>query len=84
MQHPKNGIIKYILLNTNYFYGCCKKVRKTGEMFKQNGIFDKKTATSFRKNILEKGNTEDPAVLYKAFRGQEPSIEPVLKNRGLM
>jgi peptidyl-dipeptidase Dcp len=54
------------------------------EMFKQNGLFDKTTATAFRKNILEKGNTEDPAVLYKAFRGQEPSIEPLLKNRGLM
>lgn len=54
------------------------------EMFKINGLFDKKTATSFRKNILEKGNTEDPAVLYQNFRGQEPSIEPLLKNRGLM
>ncbi len=54
------------------------------EMFKQNGLFDKATANSFRKNILEKGNTEDPAILYKAFRKQEPNIEPLLKNRGLM
>ena len=53
------------------------------EMFKQNGLFDKATAASFRKNILEKGNSEDPAILYKNFRGQDPSIEPLLKNRGL-
>lgn len=53
------------------------------ELFKQKGIFDKATAESFRKNILEKGGTEDPMVLYKRFRGEEPSIEPLLKKRGL-
>lgn len=53
------------------------------ELFKQNGIFDKTTAESYRKNILEKGGTEDPMVLYKRFRGAEPSIEPLLKKRGL-
>jgi peptidyl-dipeptidase Dcp len=52
-------------------------------MFKKNGIFDKETATSFRKNILEKGGTEHPMKLYKAFRGQEPSIEPLLERSGL-
>lgn len=53
------------------------------ELFKQKGIFDKATAESFRKNILEKGGTDDPMVLYKKFRGAEPSIEPLLKKRGL-
>lgn len=53
------------------------------EPFKQNGVFDPKTAKSFRTNILEKGNTEDSMVLYKRFRGAEPNIEPLLKNRGL-
>ncbi|MFA5404157.1 MAG: M3 family metallopeptidase [Ignavibacteria bacterium] len=53
------------------------------ELFKQKGIFDKATAESFRKNILERGNTEEPMVLYKKFRGAEPSIEPLLKKRGL-
>lgn len=51
--------------------------------FKQNGIFDKTTADSFRKNILERGGTEDPMTLYKKFRGAEPSIEPLIKKRGL-
>jgi peptidyl-dipeptidase Dcp len=51
--------------------------------FKKNGIFDKVTATSFRKNILEKGGTEHPMKLYIAFRGQEPSIEPLLERSGL-
>lgn len=53
------------------------------EPFKENGIFDPATATAFRTNILEKGNTEEVMNLYVAFRGQEPSIEPLLKNRGL-
>jgi len=51
--------------------------------FKKNGIFDKATATSFRKNILEKGGTEHPMKLYVAFRGQEPSVEPLLERSGL-
>ena len=53
-------------------------------VFKKNGIFDKTTAASFRKNILEKGGTAHPMVLYKAFRGQEPSIEPLLEREGLV
>ena len=53
------------------------------EPFKEKGVFNKEVATSFRKNILEKGNTEDAMQLYLNFRGQEPSIEPLLKNRGL-
>jgi len=52
-------------------------------VFKKNGIFDKVTATSFRKNILEKGGTEHPMKLYVAFRGQEPSVEPLLERSGL-
>jgi len=53
------------------------------ELFKQNGLFDTKTAQSFRKNILEKGNTCDLMQCYIAFRGKEPDIHPLLKNRGL-
>ncbi len=53
------------------------------ELFKKNGIFDKATAKSFRKNILEKGGTKDPMELYIAFRGHEPSIEPLLERSGL-
>jgi len=52
-------------------------------VFKKNGIFDKATATSFRKNLLEKGGTEHPMKLYIAFRGQAPSIEPLLERSGL-
>ena len=53
------------------------------EAFRENGIFDPATATAFRTNILERGNTDDPMKLYVAFRGHEPSIEPLLRNRGL-
>lgn len=53
------------------------------EAFKEKGLFDQETAKAFRTNVLEKGNTADPMKLYVAFRGQEPSIEPLLKNRGL-
>ena len=52
-------------------------------LFQEKGIFDKATATSFRKNILEKGATEDPMVLYKRFKGSEPSIDAMLARRGL-
>lgn len=53
------------------------------EAFKENGIFDAETAKSFRENILEKGGTVDPMLLYKNFRGREPEVAPLLKKRGL-
>ncbi len=53
------------------------------EAFKENGLFDQETAKAFRTNILERGNTEDAMKLYVAFRGKEPSIDPLLKKRGL-
>jgi peptidyl-dipeptidase Dcp len=53
-------------------------------VFAKKGIFDKKTAESFRKNILEKGGTEQPMELYKRFRGQEPTIDALLKRNGII
>ena len=53
------------------------------ESFKETSLFDQKTAQAFRKNILERGGTEDPMILYKRFRGAEPKVEPLLKKRGL-
>ncbi len=52
-------------------------------VFKKNGIFDKKTADSFRKNILERGGTEPAMDLYKQFRGQEPTIDALLERDGI-
>ncbi len=51
--------------------------------FQEKGLFDRATATSFRKNILERGGTADAMDLWKAFRGREPDPEPLLKRRGL-
>ncbi len=53
------------------------------EAFKTTTLFNPEMAKSFRENVLEKGGTEDPMVLYKRFRGAEPSIEPLLRKRGL-
>ncbi|MEE9269065.1 MAG: M3 family metallopeptidase [Candidatus Krumholzibacteria bacterium] len=53
------------------------------QAFKENGLFDKETATKFRKYILARGGTEEPMELYKKFRGREPKIEPLLERRGL-
>jgi peptidyl-dipeptidase Dcp len=53
------------------------------ELFKQNGIFDEQTAKSFRENVLSKGGTEHPMLLYKRFRGQEPSINALLIRNGI-
>lgn len=52
-------------------------------MFLKNGIFDKKTADSFRENVLMKGGTENPAELYRRFRGQDPSIDALLIRDGI-
>ena len=51
--------------------------------FLENGIFDKKSADEFRKNILMKGGTENPAELYRRFRGQDPTIDALLKRDGI-
>jgi len=52
-------------------------------VFKRHGIFDQKTAQSFRDNILSKGGTEHPMTLYKRFRGGEPTIDALLKRNGI-
>ena len=52
-------------------------------VFKKHGIFDRKTARSFRENILSKGGTENPMVLYKRFKGGEPTIDALLKRNGI-
>lgn len=52
-------------------------------LFKENGIFDPETAASFRHNILEKGGSEAPDVIYKRFRGQDPSIDALLIRDGI-
>ncbi|MCW4468228.1 M3 family metallopeptidase [Flavobacterium sp. MFBS3-15] len=53
------------------------------DAFKQKSLFDPATARSFRTNILEKGGTADADVMYRTFRGAEPSIQPLLRKRGL-
>ena len=53
------------------------------EVFKTTSLFNPEKAKSFRVNVLEKGGTEDPMVLYKRFRGAEPSVDPLLRKRGL-
>ncbi|MDD3004270.1 M3 family metallopeptidase [Flavobacterium sp.] len=53
------------------------------EAFKTTSLFNPEKAKLFRENVLEKGGTEDPMILYKRFRGAEPSVEPLLRKRGL-
>ena len=52
-------------------------------VFKQHGIFDRTTAQRFRDCILSRGGTEHPMTLYKRFRGQEPTIDALLKRNGI-
>ena len=54
------------------------------EYFQENGIFNSEVAQKFKENILSKGGTEHPMVLYKRFRGQEPKPEALLKRAGLL
>jgi len=51
--------------------------------FLETSLFDQATASSFRQNILEKGGSEEEMKMYVAFRGKEPTIEPLLEGRGL-
>ena len=51
--------------------------------FQEKGIFDKEVATKFKENVLSKGGTEHPMILYKRFRGQEPKPDALLKRAGL-
>ena len=51
--------------------------------FEENGIFDAETGRSFLTNILEKGGSESPMVLFKGFMGREPSIDALLRHSGI-
>ena len=54
------------------------------DAFKEVDVFDKDTATAFRENVLSKGGSDDAMKLYKAFRGKEPSTDPLLRRRGFL
>ncbi len=54
------------------------------EYFLNNGIFNKKIATSFKENVLSKGGSKHPMELYKQFRGAEPNTKALLKKGGLI
>lgn len=54
------------------------------EVFAEKGVFDPETAKSFKENILEKGGSDNPMELYVKFRGAEPSVNGLLRNRGLI
>jgi len=56
----------------------------TFEYFKEEGVFNKTVATKFKEYILSRGGTEDPMLLYKRFRGQEPKPEALLRRAGLI
>ncbi len=53
------------------------------ELFKEKGIFDPASAKAFKENVLEKGDSDDPMTLFVRFRGHEPSVDALLRNRGL-
>lgn len=52
--------------------------------FKEKGIFDQHTASLYRKHVLEPGGSEDPALMYRRFRGKDPEVAPLLERRGLI
>jgi oligopeptidase A len=52
-------------------------------LFQQNGVFDRETGLRFRRFVLEKGDSEDPAELFRAFRGRDPQLDALLERQGL-
>ena len=57
--------------------------KDASELFMQKGIFDKETAMSFRRNVLEMGGSDEPMDLYRRFRGADPDSGALLRGRGL-
>ncbi len=53
------------------------------ELFQERGVFDPVTAQSYKENILQPGDSEDPMVLFVKFRGHEPTVDALLRSRGL-
>ena len=53
------------------------------ELFQEKGLFNKDVAGSFKNNILAKGNSEDPLILFKQYRGREPKVDALLKKLGI-
>jgi oligopeptidase A len=51
--------------------------------FEEDGIFNAGTGAAFRREILAKGGSRDAMELFKAFRGREPSVEPLLRHSGI-
>jgi len=54
------------------------------DAFVEKGIFDRTTANSYRRNILQRNGIMDAMQLFRDFRGRDPKIEPLLKSRGLL
>ena len=54
------------------------------ELFREKGVFDSETASSFQKHILSAGGSEHPSILYARFRGRAPRQEALLKRAGLL
>ena len=52
--------------------------------FKEEGIFNPETAAAFRHNVLERGGSEAPDELYRRFRGQDPTIDALLRRDGIL
>ncbi|MCG8525775.1 MAG: M3 family metallopeptidase [Opitutales bacterium] len=52
--------------------------------FKEDGLFNRETAASFRKNVLSKGGSDDPMKMYLEFRGHLPQTDALLKRKGFL
>jgi len=52
--------------------------------FKEHGGMTRANGQRFREMVLSRGGTLDPAAMYRAFRGRDPKVEPLLQSRGLM
>ncbi|MDG2392524.1 MAG: M3 family metallopeptidase, partial [Thalassotalea sp.] len=51
--------------------------------FEEEGIFNRETGKSFLENVLEKGGSDEPMELFKAFRGREPKVDALLRHCGI-
>ena len=51
--------------------------------FEEDGIFNRETGQSFLDNILTRGGSEEPMVLFERFRGRKPTLDALLRHKGI-
>ncbi|MDR6436181.1 peptidyl-dipeptidase Dcp [Paenarthrobacter nicotinovorans] len=85
----RTGYFQHIFAGAGYAAGYYSYIwsevldADTVEWFKENGGLTRANGDHFRSELLSRGNSRDPLESFRAFRGRDAKLEPLLKRRGL-